>query len=231
MAYSFLTQATVKKLSRNEKWLQQINNEDIIDLSLNAGQLIIDKPKVDENFIPFSQQLDVYCQQIAQQFPFIAVTPQLQLHCTLLTIFNQPIALFEPQKLMLLAWCQKITNIFNKIGKIEILFNDIILTANGSVILIGVSKTLTQFRQQVYQQIPIDHHLHKNIIHITLGRLQESVSSEKITPLFQFLAHNRLSLPINIKTSINYPKFVVSKGSLSSEILLNKTIEFNQQKQ
>ncbi|MGR6438150.1 hypothetical protein ACU42Y_01145 [Proteus mirabilis] len=69
MAYSFLTQATVKKLSRNEKWLQQINNEDIIDLSLNAGQLIIDKPKVDENFIPFSQQLDVYCQQIAQQFP------------------------------------------------------------------------------------------------------------------------------------------------------------------
>ena len=47
MAYSFLTQATVKKLSRNEKWLQQINNEDIIDLSLNAGQLIIDKPKVD----------------------------------------------------------------------------------------------------------------------------------------------------------------------------------------
>ncbi|MCS6749931.1 hypothetical protein NOM78_10390, partial [Proteus mirabilis] len=60
MAYSFLTQATVKKLSRNEKWLQQINNEDIIDLSLNAGQLIIDKPKVDEDFIRFSQQLDVY---------------------------------------------------------------------------------------------------------------------------------------------------------------------------
>ena len=57
MAYSFLTQATVKKLSRNEKWLQQINNEDIIDLSLNAGQLIIDKPKVDEDFIPFSQLL------------------------------------------------------------------------------------------------------------------------------------------------------------------------------
>ncbi|SUC39114.1 Uncharacterised protein [Proteus mirabilis] len=107
MAYSFLTQATVKKLSRNEKWLQQINNEDIIDLSLNAGQLIIDKPKVDEDFIPFSQQLDVYCQQIAQQFPFIAVTPQLQLHCTLLTIFNQPIALFEPQKLMLLLGVKK----------------------------------------------------------------------------------------------------------------------------
>ncbi|MDM3832813.1 hypothetical protein O9571_19035, partial [Proteus mirabilis] len=76
-------------------------------------------------------------------FPFIAVTQQLQLHCTLLTIFNQPIALFEPQKLMLLAWCQKITNIFNNIGKIEILFNDIILTTNGIVILIGVSKTLT----------------------------------------------------------------------------------------
>ncbi|MDF4696784.1 hypothetical protein P3548_23910, partial [Vibrio parahaemolyticus] len=74
MAYEFLTQATLNKLATGEIWQRQINDESIIDVSLNAGQLIISQPEVEESFIPFSQKLIAYCEQLALKFPFIEFT-------------------------------------------------------------------------------------------------------------------------------------------------------------
>ncbi|QIG04353.1 hypothetical protein [Proteus sp. ZN5] len=231
MSYSFLTQATLKKLVTGEIWQQQINDESIIDVSLNAGQLIISQPEVEESFIPFSQKLIAYCEQLALKYPFIAFTQQQEFHSTLLTIFNQQNEQFKLQRPVLLSWCHEIAKIFNQIKSIEILFNDVVLTSNGSLILTGISEELTLFRQQIYQQIPIKSSLHKDIIHITLGRLGENTSSTKIKQLYDELERNRSSLmhhAINTPIIIRHPKFVVSKGSLSSEVQLGLTMEFNQ---
>lgn len=179
MAYEFLTQATLKKLATGDMWLKQINDESIIDLSLNAGQLMISKPCIDESFITFSQQLETYCQTLSQQFPFIHFLQPLEFHSTLLTIFNQNAEQFALQKTTLLTWCENIKNIFHDIKSVEITFNDVVLTSNGSVVLTGISEELEQFRKKVYQQIPIDNTLHKNIIHITLGRLKEILCQRK----------------------------------------------------
>lgn len=231
MAYELLTQATLKKLATGETWQRQLNNESIIDVSLNAGQLMISQPEVEESFIPFSQKLIAYCEQLALKFPFIEFTQQQEFHSTLLTIFNQQNEQFKLQRPVLLSWCHEIAKTFNQIKSIEILFNNVVLTSNGSLILTGISEELTHFRQQIYQQIPIEGALHKDIIHITLGRLGENTSSTEMKHLYDELEQNRSSLmhhTINTAIIIRYPKFVVSKGSLSSDVQLGLTMEFNQ---
>ncbi|MEX3027156.1 hypothetical protein [Proteus sp. STS61-E] len=230
MAYEFLTQATLKKLATGEIWQRQVNDESIIDVSLNAGQLIISQPEIEESFIPFSQKLIAYCEQLALKFPFIELTQPQEFHSTLLTIFNQQNEQFKLQRPVLLSWCHEIAKIFNQIKSIEILFNDVVLTSNGSLILTGISEELTLFRQQIYQQIPIESVLHKDIIHITLGRLGENTPSAEMKQLYDELEQNRSLIhhAINTPIIIRHPKFVVSKGSLSSEVQLGLTMEFNQ---
>ncbi|MBI6530124.1 hypothetical protein JEP40_13495 [Proteus vulgaris] len=231
MSYSFLTQATLKKLATGEAWQRQVNDESIMDVSLNAGQLVISHPEIEESFIPFSQKLMAYCEQLALKYPFIAFTQQQEFHSTLLTIFNQQNEQFKLQRPILLSWCHEITKIFNQIKSIEISFDNVVLTSNGSLILTGISEELTLFRQQIYQQIPIESELHKDIIHITLGRLGENTSSAEMKQLYDELEQNRSSLmhhAINTPIIIRHPKFVVSKGSLSSEVQLGLTMEFNQ---
>ncbi|NBM55526.1 hypothetical protein GWI68_12275 [Proteus sp. G2669] len=231
MSYSFLTQATLKKLATGKIWQRQVNDESIIDVSLNAGKLMISQPEIEESFIPFSQKLIVYCEQLALKFPFIELTQPQEFHSTLLTIFNQQNEQFKLQRPVLLSWCHEIAKIFNQIKSIEILFNNVVLTSNGSLILTGISEELTLFRQQIYQQIPIESVLHKDIIHITLGRLCENTSSAEMKQLYDELEQNRSSLihhAINTPIIIRHPKFVVSKGSLSSEVQLGLTMEFNQ---
>ncbi|WP_195496111.1 hypothetical protein [Proteus penneri] len=231
MAYEFLTQATLKKLATGDAWQRQVNDEDIIDVSLNAGQLIICQPEIEESFIPFSQKLMAYCEQLKLKFPFIEFAQPQEFHSTLLTIFNQQNEQFKLQRPVLLAWCYEIAKIFNQIKSIKILFKNVILTSNGSLILTGISEELTRFRQQIYQQIPIDNTLHKNIIHITLGRLRENTSSAEMKKLYDELEQNRSSLiynAINTPIVIRHPKFVVSKGSLSTEVQIGLTMEFNQ---
>lgn len=231
MAYEFLTQATLKKLATGEIWQRQVNDESIIDVSLNAGQLMISQPEIEESFIPFSQKLIAYCEQLALKFPFIELTQPQEFHSTLLTIFNQQNEQFKLQRPVLLSWCHEIAKIFNQIKSIEILFNDVVLTFNGSLILTGISEELTLFRQQIYQQIPIESVLHKDIIHITLGRLGKNMPSAEMKQLYDELEQNRSSLihhAINTPIIIRHPKFVVSKGSLSSEVQLGLTMEFNQ---
>lgn len=231
MAYEFLTQATLKKLATGETWQRQVNDESIFDVSLNAGQLMIGQPEIEESFILFSQKLMAYCELLALKFPFIEFAQSQEFHSTLLTISNQQNEQFKQQQPTLLAWCHEIAQIFNQTKRIEISFNNVVLTSNGSVILTGVSKELEQFRQKVYQQIPIDSTLHKNIIHITLGRLCENTSSVKMKSLYNELEQSRSSLmfyDINTSIVIRHPKFVVSKGSLSSEVQLGLTMQFNQ---
>ncbi|MBG6027273.1 hypothetical protein I5F10_04590 [Proteus mirabilis] len=231
MAYEFLTQATLKKLATGETWQRQVNDESIFDVSLNAGQLMIGQPEIEESFIPFSQKLMAYCEPLALKFPFIEFAQSQEFHSTLLTISNQQNEQFKQQQPTLLTWCHEIAQIFNQTKRIEISFNNVVLTSNGSVILTGVSKELEQFRQKVYQQTPIDSTLHKNIIHITLGRLCENTPSAKMKSLYNELEQIRSSLmfyDINTSIVIRHPKFVVSKGSLSSEVQLGLTMQFNQ---
>lgn len=230
MSYKFLTIATVKKLATNEIWLKQVNDESIMDVSLNAGQLVINQPNIEESFIPFSQHLNNYCQRLAQQFPFIEFSQQQEFHCTLLTIFNQQAIEFKQKKSILLTWCDDIAELFKEIGSIDILFNQVVLTPNGSVILTGISAELEAFRQKVYQQIPIENNLHKNIIHITLGRLRENAPADKIESFYNHLVKNQSLLNADImqhSITIKHPKFVVSKGSLSADVIDNLTREFN----
>ena len=231
MAYAFLTQSTLDKLATGEEWLKQHNDESVIDISLNAGQLLIDKPEIEESFIPFSQQLTAYCEPFALKFPFIEFAQPQEFHSTLLTIFNQQNEQFKLQRPVLLSWCHEVTKIFNQIKSLKIIFNNVTLTSNGSLILTGISEELTRFRQQVYQQIPIESELYKDIIHITLGRLNENTSSAEMKKLYDELEPNRSSLidyVINTPIMIRHPKFVVSKGSLSTEVQMGLTMEFNQ---
>lgn len=231
MAYAFLTQSTLEKLATGEEWLKQRNDESVIDISLNAGQLLIDKPEIEESFIPFSQQLTAYCEPFALKFPFIEFAQPQEFHSTLLTIFNQQNEQFKLQRPVLLSWCHEVTKIFNQIKSLKIIFNNVTLTSNGSLILTGISEELTRFRQQVYQQIPIESELYKDIIHITLGRLNKNTSSAEMKKLYDELEQNRSSLihyAINTPIVIRYPKFVVSKGSLSTEVQMGLTMEFNQ---
>ncbi|MEQ4988668.1 hypothetical protein ABN080_14565 [Proteus sp. fly-1089] len=231
MAYAFLTQSTLEKLATGEEWLKQRNDESVIDISLNAGQLLIDKPEIEESFIPFSQQLTAYCEQFALKFPFIEFAQPQEFHSTLLTIFNQQNEQFKLQRPVLLSWCHEVTKIFNQIKSLKIIFNNVTLTSNGSLILTGISEELTRFRQQVYQQIPIESELYKDIIHITLGRLNKNTSSAEMKKLYDELEQNRSSLihyAINTPIVIRHPKFVVSKGSLSTEVQMGLTMEFNQ---
>ncbi|MEQ5207116.1 hypothetical protein [Proteus sp. fly-1067] len=231
MAYAFLTQSTLEKLATGEEWLKQRNDESVIDISLNAGQLLIDKPEIEESFIPFSQQLTAYCEPFALKFPFIEFAQPQEFHSTLLTIFNQQNEQFKLQRPVLLSWCHEVTKIFNQIKSLKIIFNNVTLTSNGSLILTGISEELTRFRQQVYQQIPIESELYKDIIHITLGRLNKNTSSAEMKKLYDELEQNRSSLihyAINTPIMIRHPKFVVSKGSLSTEVQMGLTMEFNQ---
>ncbi|MEZ2685443.1 hypothetical protein ACBQ20_11625 [Proteus vulgaris] len=231
MAYAFLTQSTLEKLATGEEWLKQRNDESVIDISLNAGQLLIDKPEIEESFIPFSQQLTAYCEPFALKFPFIEFAQPQEFHSTLLTIFNQQNEQFKLQRPVLLSWCHEVTKIFNQIKSLKIIFNNVTLTSNGSLILTGISEELTRFRQQVYQQIPIESELYKDIIHITLGRLNKNTSSAEMKKLYDELEQNRSSLihyAINTPIVIRHPKFVVSKGSLSTEVQMGLTMEFNQ---
>lgn len=230
MPYSFLTTATLEKLASGDIWLKQTNDKKIIDVSLNAGQLAIGESYNDNDFVSLAQHLHTYCQHLANQFPFIEFFEQQEFHSTLLTIFNQYETQFQQQKPVLLTWCQHIATLFNQIKSIDILFNETVLTSNGSVILTGISQKLALFRQLVYQQIPIDNTLHKNIIHITLGRLREDTPSVQIKSFYEYIKTHQFrknDIFAHHPIDIHYPKFVVSRGSLSSEVMTDMTKEFN----
>lgn len=230
MPYSLLKNATLEKLASNDIWLKQTDDKKIIDVSLNAGQLAICGAYNDKHFVSLAQYLHTYCQHLAKLFPFIKFYQQQEFHCTLLTIFNQYEKLFYQQKSVLLTWCQHIVTLFNQIKSIDVFFNKIVLTSNGSVILTGVSQKLELFRQQVYQQIPIDNTLRKNIIHITLGRLREDTPSVQIKSFYDYIKKHKFEkndIFAHHPISFHYPKFVVSRGSLSSEVIIDITQEFN----
>ncbi|MEQ4924644.1 hypothetical protein [Proteus hauseri] len=231
MAYEFLTQTTCRKLATGEEWLKQRNDSAIIDVSLNAGQLAVNERAADKDFITIVQQLDVYCRQLEGLFPFIEFTKNTEFHSTLLAIFNQKQQDFAGHKVMLYQWCREIAHLFTQHNTIELIFSNVVLTSNGSVVLTAISSELESFRQMVYKKIPIDGCLHKNIIHLTLGRLSKNTSSENIKNFYDYISNNNLNTIFSSEIpswKIEQPKFVISQGSLSSEIISNITHDFNQ---
>ncbi|MFV8906296.1 hypothetical protein ABQ333_13715 [Serratia fonticola] len=226
MRYAFIRNATFKKLEKGSKWLKQINDDSIIDISLNVGQLSIPLYKdADKEFFDFINGIDDYCHTLAALFPFISIEPQERLHSTLLTVFNDTRPIFDSKKSELVLFCRKIVNIYNKIGILKIKFKDVLLTSNGTLILIGESSTLMNFRKEVYDTIAIPQELHKNIIHITLGRLLVDTTNDNMLDLYDYLLmHGQLDLP---ELLVPKPKFVVCNDSLATKHETSLTTHFN----
>ncbi|CAI1545122.1 hypothetical protein [Serratia fonticola] len=226
MRYAFIKNATFKKLEKGSIWLKQINDDNIIDISLNVGQLGIPFYKdADKEFFDFINSIDDYCHALAALFPFISIEPQERLHSTLLTIFNDTRPIFDSKKSELVLFCRKIVNIYNKIGALKIKFKDVLLTSNGTLILIGESSTLMNFRKEVYDTIAIPQELHKNIIHITLGRLLVDTTNDNMLDLYDYLLMNgQLDLP---ELLVSKPKFVVCNDSLATKHETPLTTHFN----
>ena len=108
---------------------------------------------------------------------------------------------------------------------INIYFTELMLTTNGSLILIGQLKQLEQFRLNVYKNVPIPISLHKNITHITMGRLIQDIDNEHMKLLAQYLnVYGGVKLP---QLTVRLPNFVASKGSFSSEMIPELTTFFN----
>lgn len=224
MNINLIQNATNKKLKCQELWLAQENNHNIIDVSLCAGQTII-AGKDNTQFSQFAEALNIFMQQLSSLFPFITLTEKNLLHSTLLTIFNDTELVFNKFKSDLFDLCKKITQDFNKYTPLTINFQDVILTSNGSIIILGESQNLSEFRSSVYSQYNTPEDLRKNIIHITLGRLLQNASIENMNNVNKFLQiRGRLSLPSII---INHPKFIFSRDLHCSNVDINLSMELN----
>ncbi|MEW5289436.1 hypothetical protein ABW286_09620 [Erwinia papayae] len=224
MSKYFIRDATDKKLKLREQWLAQENEYNIIDVSLCAGQTIV-PGKDNEQFSEFVEVLYIFIQQLFSLFPFITFTEKGFLHSTLLTIFNDNEILFDDYKSNLINLCKEITREFDRYSPLTINFEDIVLTSNGSIILLGESTGVFEFRNYVYNQYNMHDSLRKNIIHITLGRLFKNESVENMGDVDTFLRmKGRLSLP---PVTINYPKIILSRDMLCMNVDTNLTCEFN----
>lgn len=224
MSMDFIKNSTNNKLELQESWLAQKNDFNIIDVSLCAGQIII-PGKDDEVFIHFNEVLDKFIFQLSSLFPFITFTEKNILHSTLLTIFNGKEDKFTKNKLELLKLCTSIKKGFRRFSPLTITFKDVLLTSNGSIIILGESQKLSEFREFVYKKYDTDEELRKNIIHITLGRLLQDESFDNINDVNSFLQmKGSLSLPPVI---INHPKFILSRDLHCSIIDKELSIEFN----
>lgn len=224
MSKYFIQNATGKKLELREQWVAQENEYNIIDVSLCAGQTLV-PGKDDEQFAEFADVLHMFIQQLSSLFPFVTFTEKGFLHSTLLTIFNDNEILFDDNKYNLIKLCKEITRDFDRYSPLTINFQDVVLTSNGSIILLGESIELFEFRNYIYNQYNISESLRKNIIHITLGRLFQNESIENMDDVNTFLQmKGRLSLPPVI---INYPKIILSRDMLCLNVDTNLTCEFN----
>jgi hypothetical protein len=224
MSMDFIKNATSNKLELQKNWLAQKNDFNIIDVSLCAGQTII-SGKDDEGFTHFLEMLDEFIVQLSARFPFITFTKKNILHSTLLTIFNDSEDKFTRNKFELLKLCNSIKKDFRRFCPLTITFKDVVLTSNGSIIILGSSQKLSEFRRDIYRKYDTEEELRKNIIHITLGRLLQDESFDSMNDINTFLQmKGSLSLPPVI---INYPKFILSRDLHCSVIDEKLSIEFN----
>lgn len=226
MKYAFLKNATLEKLSNVRVWSKQVNDLNIVDVSLNAGPLLIpDRSGNGFSFEGFADAVEVLIVNLSRKFPFLVYEEKNKLHSTLITIFNDTPDQYEIAEVEVFSWCSRIKHLLHSISTITIKFDEIVLTSNGSLILTGHSYQLEQLREAVYDSLPIPDRLHKNIIHMTLGRLVEDRSSDEIGELVHYLTENgKVELP---ELAITSPNLVVSKGSFSSEMDTALTTHLN----
>lgn len=224
MNAGFIQNATAKKLELRESWLAQENEYDIIDVSLCAGQTIV--PGEDNVvFSEFSESLEKFIHQLSSLFPFITFVEKSFLHSTLLTIFNDSKLSFYNNKNSIIKLSSQISEYFNKCRPITIFFQDVVLTSNGSIILLGESSELSEFRKFIYNHYDISENLRKNIIHITLGRLLQNESAENMNDVDTFLRmKGHLVLP---SLTVNNPKIIVSRDVHCLDVDTDLTFEFN----
>lgn len=227
MSINFILNGTNNKLKLRETWPAQKNDFNIVDISLCAGQTII-PGKDDDIFGQFIKQLDDFKFQLLSLFPFITFTEKNILHSTLLTIFNNHEDEFTKNKGELLNICAEIRNDFYNNSPLTIIFKNVVLTSNGSIIILGESNQLSDFREFVYNKYDIDKSLKKNIIHITLGRLLQDESFYNMNDINTFLQmKGDLSLPPVI---VNHPKFILSRDLHCSIVDKDLSMDFTFQK-
>ncbi|ELC2820267.1 hypothetical protein RIY08_004223 [Salmonella enterica] len=227
MSINFILNGTNNKLKLRETWPAQKNDFNIVDISLCAGQTII-PGKDDDIFGQFIKQLDDFKFQLLSLFPFITFTEKNILHSTLLTIFNNHEDEFTKNKGELLNLCAEIRNDFYNNSPLTIIFKNVVLTSNGSIIILGESNQLSDFREFVYNKYDIDKSLKKNIIHITLGRLLQDESFYNMNDINTFLQmKGDLSLPPVI---VNHPKFILSRDLHCSIVDKDLSMDFTFQK-
>lgn len=220
----FIRTATNKKLTSLAPWYAQENNNDIIDLSLCAGQISV-PGKDDNQFAVLAEPLNLFLKKLASLFPVITFAEKAFLHSTLLTLFNADECEFHKNKPALLALSKDIVQEFSQYRPFIINFQDLVLTSNGSIILLGKSPEVMAFRNHIYNRYPTDEALRKNIIHITVGRLLQDATIENMSAINRFLQENgHLSLPA---VEITYPKFIVSRDSLCLTVDTALSSEFN----
>lgn len=226
MSYDFLKKSTQLKLSKNEVWSKQINDPNIIDVSLNAGPLIIkSRTDDDQQFLKFTNAVESIISGFEVKFPFFQYEKTRNLHSTLLTIFNGTPEQFQVAKPEVSVWCQQIARLTQSISTLQIVFDEIVLTSNGTLILTGYSDQIVNLRNAVYENLPIPADLHKNIIHITLGRLVKNMDNGIMMGLAEYLADNSIvELPC---LHVLSPHFVVSRGAFSSLMDKELTSEFS----
>jgi hypothetical protein len=142
-----------------------------------------------------------------------------------LTIYHDSTDNFFSNKEKWFSLCENIIEDFKKLAEVAIFFSEILLTNNGSVILVGGSPVLDSFRDKIHHKYNLPQHVRKNIIHITLGRLLQETSSDNMQSVFNYLHHRgKVSLPELI---VNTPKFIISRDVLGHKIDNALTDEFN----
>ena len=108
MNYDFLKEKTLDKLNINTIWKKQINDLNIVDVSLNIGPFLPTNRKiVDTNLELFATNLSSHLANVSAIFLFIDYIPKNKLHSIILTIFNDTPNKFDACKLNIYDYCKK----------------------------------------------------------------------------------------------------------------------------
>ncbi|MDR7341631.1 hypothetical protein J2X14_000019 [Pantoea alhagi] len=224
MSFEFISNATQNKLKNREPWLAQKNNHNIIDVSLCAGQMIIPGSD-DKHFFPLAERLHLFNKELSRLFPYITFYGVDYLHSTLLTLFNDSETAFTNARFEIKKLCQKTLAHFIRYQPINIALQDVLLTPNGSIILMGKSQELLDFRQEIYSTYNFPDCLKKDIIHITLGRLLQNETVENMEAINNYLTiQGTLHLP---SVTVNSPKIIISRDTHCFNIDTELTLDFN----
>ncbi|MTH48019.1 2'-5' RNA ligase family protein [Intestinirhabdus alba] len=222
--YEVITRAVRRRLAGGAGWERQKNKVGIVDISLNVGQGDIpvgaDFRAFPADFIAAVGEL---CDGLGRRHPQLRMEPGRRLHSTLLTLWHDPAA---PPPGQGEALCRETARLVRPHNGFDFRFDRLLLTANGSLILVGDSAQVVSLRERVYREVKIAGALHKNIVHITLGRLVVDAPGTDMARLFTDIGENRgrVALP---PIAACAAKFVVGGDTFATRYDVGQTDRLN----